>query len=218
MLASIFASGLFLWAVILTCLFVTTVLVYREKTISTILVILGGAAFLHIFTKGSIYSHLPSMWSIVGIIALWVAGGAVWSIFRWYLICKDRESDYINIRDAWLAEKGLKAEDLLDAAHKDKFAGYLQGKRPDYIQLRLVEGKDPARWDSKEYRIVVRPKLANYKNRIINAAIFAPFDMIGFFFGEMVVRLGKWIFSLLRQTYESVASYVFSGIKEAENR
>jgi len=197
-LAAIFAFGT--WGFWIACILLggaITLLVENEKgtwaTFTAIVTILG----LNYISKVPIFDFLTQHpLKSAELVALFLAGGVVTSLIKWYLYSLKAAHLYDDFKEDFLKENNVK-----------EFTGEWAAK----LQDALADGKTK-KYDDWGNRIHIQAEPLSFKEnkaRLIRWATYWPFVIVGTVLNDFVRKIWIRLVESLRSTYQNISNHAF---------
>jgi hypothetical protein len=129
-------------------------------------------------------------WRVLGLIGIYLAAGALWSIAKWFFFVHKKRMAYEEFKAKFLRDQS--ATELTP-----KLAAELADAITDH-------------YDSRGLNQV--PNFREHYDSLTRWATYWPFSMIGTIFSDFVRKVWRYIVEFLGTTYERIATHSFRNI------
>jgi hypothetical protein len=125
-------------------------------------------------------------------IGLYLAGGTLWSLTRWWLFATAQRGQLNELLLDWLQARGfpdrvMVPPDLVDAWR-------------DHLQEQWAAG------------LAAPPSFSAHRRRILSWMLFWPFSMVWTAVQELLVETARWLVLRLRLVYVRIAAWVYRDV------
>jgi hypothetical protein len=170
----------------------------------------GGAIFAFCL-MGAILTFLSNINPFMWLFAHWyvapayLIAGVVWSLIRWLLLLKDVDEAYFALREQYETSKTNQT-----ALPDITWLEYLSDRWATSTDIRPSMTR--ISWSQIEKVSDIIPKPDDYKGEIANWIINWPFSLVNQLFGNLLRRLGEFLFNRIRYLYELITKLATSRI------
>lgn len=188
----IFLVGSFwFWALIAVEIILLFMFVEWENGFGATASVLIFAAMLQFLGNVNIIGFITeNPFQIVALVGAYFLLGAIWSICKWYLFCKDKLEEYEEAKTNFLIKKGL----------------------PENTKIVPVEYR--AEWknhlDHRSERLNQAPSVRTNKSKILRWMSFWPISLVWGIINDFVKRICKTIYARMASFLQRVSDNIFS--------
>lgn len=197
----LFVAGTFwFWALVVIEIVLLFLFVEWENGVGATVSLLVFGAALQFFGDTDILGYVMSNpVQLLIIAAAYFAIGAVWSIIKWYIFCKDRLEEYNELKSEFLRSKGLpeKVSDPIPVEYRTEWKKKLEDRR-NYRSDRLLSEA---------------PLVRHHKAQVLRWMSFWPISVIWSLINDFVKRVCKSIYLRIAKFLQRVSDNIFSGVQ-----
>jgi hypothetical protein len=138
-----------------------------------------------------LYHHPVTVLAGVGIYLL---GGSVYVFPKWYLYVTDHKRRYLDAREEFLAEKGLKnISEAKPGEWKEAFSR-------------------KASWGDRCIEFI--PQVRNHKGRIMDWMMLWPFNFLWTLLNDPIKRFFQHVYYMIADALQNISNKVFADVSE----
>lgn len=167
----------------------------KSESIAGAVVLLG--LFLGFTDCWRFFEESPLI-SIAFVLGIYISGGVIWSIPRWYVWLRDMRCRVLEVKRRYLKEHGIEEDRVPD--------GQVEGlsKEIEHHFWKYGIGYD------RQKRQISPPPFTRHRQRILGWMCFWPWDLLGILLKNPVRRFFGVILDTLSSTLQRMADSVFS--------
>lgn len=158
---------------------------------------------------------LPAMlianpiWVIGSIIVAYLAGGAFYSIIKWYFFCNRQLEDYEKVKLNWLQKRGVSGIEIPESL-KAEYKKYIIDYHSSWVLKSYVDGPNGTR--KENYQINVRPRPWNHASQILLWMVYWPWSLIWSLLDDIVRGIFIRIRRALTNMMDNISKMVFKNV------
>lgn len=191
----IFVFGTFwFWTLLVFEMFFLFAAIGNKKIFLSFFSLLVYFSLLGMFGNFNLFKLIiDNPWNTCYCILGYLAIGATWSVYRWYVINKNITNNYNEFIQDFLKTNAVSAVENLSEQQKSSLKENLK-----YEAYTAIDG---------EWRIKSAPTVADNKSLIISWMSFWPISILIYLLAEIVIDVFKNIFNKLKKFYQKVSDY-----------
>ena len=196
----LFLVGTFwFWALVVAEIILLFIFIENENGIGATISMIVFGCCLQFFGNVDFFNYMiENPLSIAIVVASYFLLGAIWGCVKWWIFCRDRWEEYLEMKEDFLRSKGLPpGTKVIPDEHKLEWTRKLK-EHGSYRGRTLAQS----------------PRVRDNKGKILRWMSFWPVSLIWSLINDFVKRIFKTIYQKIAGFLQRIADNMFAGANE----
>jgi len=195
------------WIVFVEVVCLFGLLAYDRGTWASVSLVAFGAALYFLGDVDFITYFKENPKQLVYGAAVYFPIGALWSIFKWFMLVLDKKTEYKEHKLAWLSSHGLSTLPATVPMNQDSID---KGLFDEKILKNWKDRHKPYGMYRDDGNI---PQVRNYKYDILRWVGYWPFNVVWTLISDFVKRISKAIYNMIQGWLQAISNRMFADVK-----